>query len=65
MERCIGCFLCVLEAGREGTRLSLNSSLIRIIAQGKDFSAEIDAGVEAKERVAGSCPRNCLKVEEV
>ena len=65
MERCIGCFICVLAAGTDKDSLSLNNSLVRIITQEKGFVVEIDSGIEAEERVATSCPRNCLKVEEV
>jgi len=65
MERCIGCFLCVLAAGNNKDTLSLNNSLIRVIAQGREFVAEIDSGIEAEEGVVASCPRNCLKIEEV
>lgn len=66
MERCIGCLLCVLEAGKEKGEISLSQSLIRILArEGGGFVAEIDSGREASEKMAQVCPRNCLAVVEV
>lgn len=67
MERCIGCLLCVLESGWGRNVVSLEGSPIKITQVGLGFDAEIDSGVKEKEelsRVADSCPRNCLKVEE-
>lgn len=64
MERCIGCFLCVLEAGKSAGEISLDHSLIRILTRGKDFIAEIDTGRPAPEKVVAICPRNCLAITE-
>lgn len=67
MDRCIGCLLCVLQSGWARDVVSLEGSPIKIIRSDGRFDAEIDSGVRSKpdlEKVALSCPRNCLKVEE-
>lgn len=60
MERCIGCLLCVLEAGRSPNQRSLNDSLIRIVPEAGGFLAEIDRGRVASLKIVEACPRNCL-----
>ena len=65
MERCIGCFLCVLASARERGYLSFEESAIKIINQGRTFTAQIDAGVSVSGEVAKICPRNCLVLVEV
>ena len=68
MGRCIGCFLCVLQSGWVRNVVSLEGSPIKIIYQNGHFDAEIDSGVckpEDLEKLALSCPRNCLKVEDL
>lgn len=67
MGRCIGCLLCVLQSGWPRGVVSLEGSPIKIIQSSGRFDAEIDSGVRSKPeltKVALSCPRNCLKVEE-
>lgn len=67
MERCIGCLLCVLQAGWPRGVVSLANSPIKIISQKSGFKAEIDSGIHAGEeleKIVLACPRNCLKVEE-
>lgn len=64
MERCIGCLLCVLVAGRGAGAISLNSPLIRIVRRQNRFVAEIDSGLPAPASVVEICPRNCLKLIE-
>ena len=67
MDRCIGCLLCVLQSGWDRDAVSLEGFPIKIIQASGRFDAEIDSGVRSKpdlEKVALSCPRNCLKVEE-
>lgn len=68
MERCIGCLLCVLQSGWSRGVVSLSNSPIKIINQKGKFVAEIDStahSAEELEKIALSCPRNCLKVEEL
>ncbi len=65
MERCIGCLLCVLEAAKSRGTLSLDNPLIKIVKSSIGFTAEIDSGMLAPERVVQACPRNCLKVEDL
>lgn len=68
MERCIGCWLCVLQAGNSSGEVSFGASPIRIVARGQEFVAEIDLGaahVKDVEKIAAICPRNCLSLEEV
>jgi len=67
MDRCIGCLLCVLQSGWGRNVVSLEGSPIKIVRVIGRFEAEVDPGVRSKpelEKVALSCPRNCLKVEE-
>lgn len=67
MDRCIGCLLCVLQSGWARDVISLEGSPIKIVQANSRFDAEIDSGVRSVselEKVAFSCPRNCLKVEE-
>ena len=67
MDRCIGCLLCVLQSGWSRDVVSLEASPIKIIQINGGFVAEVDSGIRSKtelEKVALSCPRNCLKVEE-
>ena len=67
MNRCIGCLLCVLQSGWARNTVSLEGSPVKIVQSNGHFDAEIDSGVRSKlelEKVALSCPRNCLKVEE-
>lgn len=68
MDRCVGCLLCVLQSGWSRNVVSLEGSPIKIIYSEGSFDAEIDSSVMSKpelEKVAISCPRNSLKVEEV
>ncbi|MCL5003847.1 MAG: hypothetical protein M1352_01095 [Patescibacteria group bacterium] len=67
MERCIGCLLCLVEAGTVKSSVSLNNTLIRVIRKSSGFGAEVDetaVGGEA-ERVVKACPRNCLATAEI
>lgn len=68
MERCIGCWLCVLQGGRSLGEVSFGASPIRIVVRDQGFAAEIDSGAAAfedVEKIAAICPRNCLSLEEV
>lgn len=65
MERCIGCLLCVLEAGHSENQRSLNDSLIRIVPKESDFLAEIDTGRPANPEIVEACPRNCLALSQI
>lgn len=65
-ERCIGCGLCVLEAGKnyKSNRISVSNSPIRVVGKPGNFKIIIDYGIPIDSvQIEKLCPRGCFETD--